>query len=125
MGRPYKCPCGSSNNTRKGVRKTKTMGTLILWARGGDAYHIAQALPFLGGQRPLLYDLGALALVLIAVAGVARMLSHRRDQEEDSTSAGGSEPDEQTDDADGEPSDGPTTQDRAEPGEEDSDDDQQ
>jgi hypothetical protein len=26
MGRPYKCPCGSSNNTSKGVRKTKTMG---------------------------------------------------------------------------------------------------
>jgi uncharacterized Zn finger protein len=27
MGRPYKCPgCGSSNNTSKGVRKTKQLG---------------------------------------------------------------------------------------------------
>ena len=26
-GRPFKCPCGSTRNVAKGVRRTKTMGT--------------------------------------------------------------------------------------------------
>ena len=26
MGRPFKCPCGSTDTTSKGFRKTKTLG---------------------------------------------------------------------------------------------------
>ena len=26
MGRPFKCPCGSSDNTSKGFRRTKSLG---------------------------------------------------------------------------------------------------
>lgn len=26
MGRPFKCPCGSSDNTAKGFRRTKALG---------------------------------------------------------------------------------------------------
>ena len=49
---------------------------LIHWVRGGEDFHIAKVLPFCGGAKPGLYDIGAVALVLLCIWGLSR-LGHR------------------------------------------------
>ena len=50
------------------------VGGLICWARHGhEVGHIARSLPFCGGHKPGLYDLGGLALLGLALWGLSRL----------------------------------------------------
>ena len=46
--------------------------TLINWLRGGSTFHIAKALPLLGGFEISIYDLAGGVMLLIAIRGAAR-----------------------------------------------------
>jgi hypothetical protein len=46
---------------------------LIGWLRQGSSFPIVQTLPFLGGHKPGLYDIGAFVLLLLALWGVGRL----------------------------------------------------
>jgi hypothetical protein len=50
---------------------------VINWVRCGDAFALPQALPFLGGKDPGVYDLGACGLLLLCLWGIIRL--RRRD----------------------------------------------
>ena len=46
---------------------------LIVWIRNGEDFHIAKILPFLGGQPPGFFDIGAIIMILITIAGLRRL----------------------------------------------------
>jgi len=45
------------------------------WARQGDAFHIAQALPFCSGRPPGIYDLAGIVVIVILIRGLRRLRS--------------------------------------------------
>ena len=70
------------------------VASFILWCRRSmDIGHIARSLPFSGGCRPGIYDVGAIAVLLVLLWGFSRQGSRGRP-------AGfeGSEPEEDLDD---------------------------
>ena len=57
--------------------------SLILWCRRDyDFGHIARVLPFSGGHRPGIYDIGAVAIVLLLLWGFSRLKSGARPSEQ-------------------------------------------
>ncbi len=53
--------------------------TLILWIREEAApFQIAKVFPFLGGDRPGLYDLGGLVMIIIVIMGLRRVCRRGR-----------------------------------------------
>jgi len=58
------------------------ISALIGWVRGGHGpEHIAKTLPFCGGHRPGLYDLGGLAMLGLCLWGLARLRNARQADE--------------------------------------------
>lgn len=50
------------------------ISALIGWVRGGHGpEHIARSLPFCGGHKPGLYDIGGLAVIGLLLWGLARL----------------------------------------------------
>ena len=45
---------------------------LINWVTGGESVPLAHLLPFLGGDPVSIYDIGAIAMLVIAFIGVRR-----------------------------------------------------
>jgi len=46
---------------------------VINWVRGDEAWHIAEAIPFLGGYVPGFHDLAGIALIAYAAYRVGKM----------------------------------------------------
>ena len=50
------------------------ISSLILWCRRSvDFGHIARSLPFSGGHRPGIYDVGTIVVILLALWGLSRL----------------------------------------------------
>ena len=50
------------------------IASAILWCRSSfDFGHIAKSLPFSGGHRPGIYDVGAVAVLLLLLWGFSRL----------------------------------------------------
>ncbi len=59
------------------------IASLILWCRQSfDFGHIARSLPFSGGHRPGIYDVGTVAVLLIMLWGFSRLNSRGRRTDE-------------------------------------------
>ena len=52
---------------------------LINWVTGGESVPLAHLLPFLGGDPVSIYDIGAIAMLVIAIIGVRRSARSSRD----------------------------------------------
>ena len=82
----------------------------ILWCRRSvDIGHIARSLPFSGGYRPGIYDIGAIVVLLVLLWGGYRLTNRGRrsdepadydDDESDENFDEGYEPDENDEDDD-------------------------
>jgi len=55
--------------------------SLIIAIRGGMDLPIVQALPFCGGERPMLYEWGGCSLLVITGWGLVRLYRLRQDDE--------------------------------------------
>ena len=56
---------------------------LILWCRRSvDFGHIARSLPFSGGHRPGIYDVGSIVVILLVLWGLSRLRSAGKRSEE-------------------------------------------
>ena len=51
--------------------------SIISWVKAGDAFHLAETFPLLGGYEPGIYDLGAGAVLVIAAWGLVRLGRNR------------------------------------------------
>ena len=52
------------------------ISSLILWVRRSvDFGHIAKSLPFSGGHRPGIYDVGSIVVILLVLWGLSRLRS--------------------------------------------------
>ena len=70
----------------------------ILWCRRSlDIGHIARSLPFSGGHRPGIYDVGAIVVLLLLLWGLSRLGSRGRPADEPADFEDG-EPEENLDD---------------------------
>ena len=59
------------------------ISSAILWCRSSwDFGHIARSLPFSGGHRPGIYDIGALAILVLLLWGFSRLKSGARPSEQ-------------------------------------------
>jgi hypothetical protein len=56
------------------------LASLIGWVRGDAVFPIVQALPFLGGYSPGIYDAGACIMILITVWGIRRLNRRNEDK---------------------------------------------
>jgi len=55
----------------------------MLWVKGSTSFgHIVQILPFLGGNKPGIYDLAGIVMILITIRGLRRLRSSGRDADE-------------------------------------------
>lgn len=61
---------------------TVTLG-IIVWIRGGEDFHIARSLPFLGGEKPGFYDFAGLILLLVMLWGIGRLGHPSKDSPND------------------------------------------
>jgi len=57
------------------------MVALMCWVRGGAGFDIAKALPFCGGHEPGIYDIGAIAVILLLFWGLGRTKRARHQED--------------------------------------------
>ena len=59
------------------------ISSAILWCRSSwDFGHIARSLPFSGGHQPGIYDIGALAILVLLLWGFSRLKNGARPAEQ-------------------------------------------
>ena len=46
---------------------------IINFVRAGNGFHVAEVVPFLGGRTPGIYDVGAIVMIGIAIAGLRKL----------------------------------------------------
>ena len=64
------------------------VGAVIGWARHGhDVGHIAKSLPFCGGHKPGVYDLGGLAMLGLCLWGLSRLRNAGKSDDSDDESS--------------------------------------
>ena len=74
------------------------ISSVILWCRRSlDIGHIARTLPFSGGHRPGIYDIGAIVVLLLLLRGLSRLRS-RNGQGDEMADSEDYEPEEDPDD---------------------------
>ncbi len=54
---------------------------LMSWSRGKYCFPLPMTLPLLGGKDPSFYDLAGAMVIVIAVAGLARLSRQRRNHQ--------------------------------------------
>ena len=53
------------------------IAVLINAVRGNAGFPLVQVLPFLGGHRPGIHDVGAIIMIVIAIWGIRKLLRNR------------------------------------------------
>ena len=67
-----------------------TIVCLILWvAQGGQVPHPAKLLPFIGGYKPSLFDIGALVMIAVAVSAIVGLIKRAGNSNEAGNSESG------------------------------------